>query len=188
MPYVAKPFVAGTPEAEVIGQAVLAFSENLESDMIAPLLPRHNLGNIDPEAWYPHQNWMNVLQDIETEMGGQAQSAFVAFGKQVVASVVMPDDIKTIPDVLNALHDIHHLNLRNIPKEEGYQIEQKGDQHYYVYHNTPNPDDAIYGFLWAFAQRFKGPVDQFLVRILPENPRPDICRSTFEVKWGITNL
>jgi len=185
MPYVAKPFVAGTPEALVIGQAVQAFADNLEASVIKPLLPRHGLATIEPETWYPHQNWLNVLQDMETEMGGQAALAFVAFGKQVVASAVMPDTIQSVPDVLNALHDIHHLNLRNVPDEEGYSLERRDEGHYIVFHNTPNPDDAIYGFLWALVQRYKKSFEQFAVRLMPENPRPDICRSAFEVRWGM---
>jgi len=184
MPHVAQAYVAGTPEAEVIGQAVSAFVDNMEAETISPILPKHGFDNINPDKWYPHQSWLNVLHDMEAEVGGQASMAFVAFGKQVVQSAVMPDTLKTIPDVLNALHDIHHLNLRNVPDEEGYSLEKRGDTDYIVFHNTPNPDHVIYGFLWGLAARFKSPSEQFVVRILPENPRPDICRSAFEVKWG----
>lgn len=181
MGYIAKPFVAGTPQAEVIGQAVIAFSENLVSDQIAPLLPKHGLEDVDPEAWYPHQSWMNVLKDIQDMPG--ASTAFVAFGRQVVKAAVMPPEMKTIPDVLNALHAIHHMNLRNIPEEEGYYIEQISPQHYRVHHNTPNPEDAIYGFIWGLAARFRGDGEEFSVRLLPDVETTH-GRSVYEVKWG----
>lgn len=182
--YVAKPFVAGTPQAEVIGQVVLAFSQNLEAAQIAPLLPKYGLDNVDPDQWYPHQNWMNVLRDIAQDDTGASSSALVAFGKQVVETAVMPPEIDTIPKALNALHAIHHMNLRNIPEEEGYTIVEKGPQHYWVYHNTPNPGDTIYGFLWGLAARYKGDGERFVVRII-DNPNPDdVPGSLFEVKWG----
>jgi len=184
MAYVAKPYIAGTPQAEVLGQTVQAFSENLESAIIAPLLPQHNLDHIVPDAWYPHQSWMNVLRDIDIQLGSHASSAFVAFGKQVVSTALMPQSLKSVPDVLYALHDIHHMNLRHIPAEEGYRVEKDDAGAYLVYHNTPNPDDVIFGFLWGLVARYKRPSEAFSVRMLHKNPRPEICRSVFEVKWG----
>jgi hypothetical protein len=185
MSYVAKLYTAGTPQAEVIGIAVIAFAENAEADVIKPVLEKHGLGEIDPDAWYPHQLWLDVLHEVEDTFGGGATMALVAFGRQVVATAVMPPEIKTIPDVLHALHAIHHANLRNIPQEEGYQIKQVSDNHYIVYHNTPDPEDAIYGFLWGLVARFKAPDEMFAVRKI-NNDRPDQARSAYEVKWGKT--
>jgi hypothetical protein len=180
--YIAKPYIAGTPQAEVIGQTVLAFSQNLEADVIAPLLPKYGLDNVDPEKWYPHQRWMDVLRDL-SELPGSS-TAFVAFGKQVVRSAVMPPEIDSVPKALNLLHAIHHLNLRNIPEDEGYTIKQISDRHFLVYHNTPNPDDAIYGFVWGMVARFKRPEEQFVVRLI-DNPNPEETPgSVYEIKWG----
>lgn len=185
--YTAKPYVAGSPDAEVIGQVVLAFAENLEAEHIKPLLPKHGFENIDPEKWYPHQWWLNVLKDLTDSMGGGASSAFVAFGRKVVETAVMPPEINSIPTALNALHAIHHLNLRNIPDEEGYVVKPMGANFYHVYQNTPNPDDAIYGFLWGMVARFKGPGEIFVVRKI-ENPAPfDTPGTLFEIKWGNSN-
>lgn len=182
-PYVAKPFIAGTPEAEVIGQTMISFADNLEAAVIMPLLEKRGLAKIDPEGWYSHQVWMDILKEMDESLGGSSLSALVAFGRKVVENAVMPPVIQSIPDALNALHAIHHANLRNIPEEEGYAIEVKGERHYIVYHNTPNPEDAIYGFLWGMCARFKEPTEQFVVRMI-DNPRPDTARSAYEIKWG----
>lgn len=180
--YIARPFVAGTPQAEVLGQVVLAFSQNLEAEYIAPLLPKYGLDNIDPTQWYPHQSWMNVLRDLSAMP--DSSSILVAFGKAVVRTAVMPEEIDSIPKVLNALHAIHHANLRNIPADEGYSVKQIDEKHFHVYHNTPNPDDAIYGFIWGLAARFHAPGEYFAVRMI-DNPHPDETPgSVFEVKWG----
>lgn len=177
MGYIAKPFIAGTPEAIVLGQVVKAFAENLEAEVIEPLLPKHGLSDIKDEEWYPHQSWMNLLRELSEMPGGNI--ALVAFGKKVVETAVMPPEIDSIPKVLGALHAIHHLNLRNIPEEEGYRIEEVGPKHYLVHHNTPNPLDAIYGFVWGLAQRFRAPGEPFSVRIVDDN-HPGVL----EVKWG----
>lgn len=180
--YAAQPFVAGTPQALVLGQTVKAFSSNLLTEQIAHLLPKHGLDNIDPEKWYPHQNWMNLLKELsEAE---NSDSNLVAFGKEVVRTAAMPPELDSIPKVLHALHAIHHINLRNIPEDEGYSLEEVGERHYYVYHNTPNPDTAIYGFLWGLCARFKQPDEIFYVSQI-SNSKPDENPGTvFEVKWG----
>lgn len=182
--YVAQPFVAGTPEAEVTGAAMIAFAENLEADAIQPTLKKFNLKQIDPDEWYPHQLWMDILKDVEDRLGDAAQTTLTAFGRQVVESAVMPPEIQTIPDVLHALHAIHHANLRNIPQEEGYFVEARGEKHYVVYHNTPNPELAIYGFLWGLAGRFKQPDEIFVVERLETNDKPDRARSAYSIRWG----
>lgn len=181
--YVAKPYIAGTPQAEVIGQTMISFVDNLEAQTIQPILEKHGFTQIEADKWYSHQLWMDILKDMDDSLGGQSTSAFVAFGRQVVKNAVMPPQIQSIPDALNALHAIHHANLRNIPAEEGYEIEVKGEKHYIVYHNTPNPDDAIYGFLWGMAARFKGEDESFTVKQI-ENPAPERARSAFEITWG----
>lgn len=183
MPYVAQPYVAGTPQAEVLGQAMIAFASNLQADTIKPILEDMNLTNIDENIWYPHQIWLDILKKMEETLGSAANGALVAFGKQVVKTAAMPPEIKTIPDVLNALHAIHHANLRNIPEDEGYAIRKVNDNYYIVYHNTPNPEDAIYGFLWGLAARFKAADELFAVRPI-DNDRPESARSAYEVKWG----
>ena len=182
--YVAQPFIAGSPKAEVIGQAVLAFAENLESDLVKPLLPKHGLDKVEPDGWYSHQAWMDVLKEMNDTLGGQAQFAFVAFGRKVVEKAAMPPEIQSIPDILNALHAIHHMNLRNIPEDEGYHIEKLDEKHYQVYENTPNPTDAIYGFIWGLVARFRQENEQFTVKIV-DNPNPSKQPGVvYDVTWG----
>lgn len=182
--YAAKPFVAGTPEAIVAGQTVSAFLDNLQAEEIAPILPKYGLENIDPDKWYPHQAWLDVLHEISTM--DNASTNLVAFGKKVVQTAVMPPEIDSIPSVLNLLHTIHHLNLQNVPEEEGYAIEEVGPNHYHVYHNTPNPSDAIYGFLWGLVARYKAQNEVFIVREI-RNPNPAQNPGTlFDVRWGDT--
>ncbi len=182
--YTASRFVAGSPDALVIGQTMMAFIENVDANLIAPIMARHNLSEMKPDQWYSHQTWMDILRELSDSLGGQASSVFVAIGRDVVHKAVMPPEMNSIPVVLNALHAIHHLNLRNIPEDEGYVVKQLDAKHYQVYANTPNPDHAIYGFIWGLCARFKQPNESFTVRIMT-NPHPeDIPGTLFDVVWG----
>ena len=184
-PYVAQPYVAGSPEALVIGQTMLAFTQNVTADMITPILEKLNATDIKADEWYPHQLWLDILKEVETTLGaGEASQIFVAFGRQVVENAVMPPELKTIPDVLNALHAIHHANLQNVPEEEGYALIVNSEKDYTVLHNTPNPETAIYGFLWGLAARFRENDEIFVIQKLEENPHPEKARSAYSVKWG----
>lgn len=181
--YVAKPYVAGTPQAEVIGQSMISFADNLRADIIQPILKQKDLEKIEEDKWYPHQLWLDILKSMNDTLVGQASEAFVAFGMKVVDNAVMPPEIQTVEDVLNALHAIHHANLRNVPEEEGYQVQKVEDNHYIVFHNTPNPEDAIYGFLWGLVRRFRPGNTNFTVKKI-ENPSPDTSRSAYDIRWG----
>jgi hypothetical protein len=183
MSHVAIPYVAGSPNAEVTGHAMIAFANNLQAVIIEPILDIFDIHDIDINAWYPHQTWLDILKYIEDNLGDDANRAFEAFGKQVVKTAVMPPDIKTIPDVLHTLHAIHHVNLRHIPDTEGYGIQQISENHYIVYHNTPNPEVAIHAFLLGLAERFKQPNETCSVQPT-HNDRPEMARSAYDVKWG----
>ncbi len=181
--YIAKPYVAGSPEAEVTGAAMIAFLDNLRSEAVAPILKKHNADKIKEDKWYPHQLWLDILKSLEDELGGAVSEVFVAFGREVVATAVMPPEIQSVSDALNALHAIHHANLRNIPNEEGYFLDKVEDQKYIVYQNTPNPDDAIYGFLWALASRFKQEHEFFVVKPMARKEGAPYPGTPFEVRW-----
>ena len=51
-PYIARQFVASSPEAEGLGVALLPFTQNLLAEDMRPLLQKHQLGNPVPDQWY----------------------------------------------------------------------------------------------------------------------------------------
>jgi hypothetical protein len=180
--YIAKPFVAGTAQAEVTGHTLQAYSSSVDADVILPLLPKHGLNRVHPEKWYPQQSWMNILRDMYAVPGGK--TALVAIGKQIARTAALPPDVDSIPKALQGLNTIHHHHLRNAPSEEGYTIQQEAERHYRVYHNTPNPLDTIYGLLCGLVERFRQPGESFCIQQI-ENPHPDdIPGVVFEVRWG----
>jgi len=137
--YTAVPYVAGSPEALVIGQTMLAFLENVQGELIAPIMQKYGLETIEPEQWYSHQLWMDILRELERTLEGEAQSAFVAIGREVVRKAVMPPEMDSIPVALNSLHAIHHLNLQHVPEDEGYVVKELGPKHFQVCQHPQSP-------------------------------------------------
>jgi len=180
--YVAQPYVSGSPNSEIQGVSMTSLIDNVEADMVAPLLAKHGLANPDLTSWHPFQTWLNVLKDLGNALG--SSNAYIAIGRRAVENVILAPEVNSIPTVLPLLQIIYGVYIRNTPEGEGYFIEKKGETQYWMYHNTPHPDDLIYGYIWGLVARFKKPDEHFIVRILP-NPHPEIHAGTvFEVKWG----
>lgn len=179
--YIARPFEASTATAEVLGQTVLAFSTGDHAAAIRPLLPLYGLDQVEPDAWYPHQSWLNVLRDISLRPDGE--TLLIAFGRQVVNRAVLPSPQTGIVSMLHQINIIHHMNLRNILPEEGYTIQVINEKRYLVYHNTGNPIMAIYGFISELVNRSKGPTETVSVQHIT-NSRPQYRPGdVFEVRW-----
>jgi hypothetical protein len=73
-----KKYQAFGPDAEVYGQAMLAFTQSIHYTSLQPILARHNVAKIDPQHWYPQQIWLDVFNDIQTS--DHSTSSFVSIG------------------------------------------------------------------------------------------------------------
>lgn len=184
--YIAKPYISGSPDTQILGSVMNIFFENPDAAVGIPLLAEHGLVDIDPEKWYSYQIWLDVLRHLSEVLG--SDEAFISIGRKSVEKAVIPPEVDSIPAMLSLLHDIHDLNVRNLSPGEGYHIEKKGDNHYWEYQNTPNPDELIYGYIWGLVARFKKPNEHFVVRMIP-NPDQELHPGTiYEVKWGPQSL
>ncbi len=58
-----RPFTCD-PETELTGQTVLSLIKNINYQNIQAIIEKHGLTDIDPNAWYPLQDVLNVLREI----------------------------------------------------------------------------------------------------------------------------
>lgn len=168
--YVAQPFVASSPEAEVKGWSILGFVENVDARWVAPLRAKYHLDTLDPEAWYPHQMLLSFFKDMSETRG--SMSALVMACRTIVKHSPMPPEIDTLPEAMQFLQTMYRMNHRNVPEEEGLFIEELDENHYMLYDNTPFPSELGYGYIWSIVSRFAPSEDSFLVQQV-ENPNPD---------------
>ncbi|NDJ52288.1 MAG: hypothetical protein GYB68_04275 [Chloroflexi bacterium] len=181
--YIAEPYIAGSPDAMVNGRIVLGLSRNPRIEAVIPLLPKHCLDHAREDFWYPHQALLNLLYDVEQELGEAAWEVFVAFGQAAFEQSNLPTIGKDVPSALRALHAIHHALLRNVPAGEGFIVEGQGPGDMLVLNNTPYPDAAVYGYLWGLVNRYCPIQLMFRVRVI-DNPDPQRALSAFNVSWG----
>lgn len=142
-----------TPEAETNGQSIQAFIDNVQSEEIRPILENHNLTSIDPEAWYPLQQWLDVLNDLAQQPNQMFN--FIAVGMGIAKHTFLPPEVEQLPfaTVMSNIDAIYQGNHRG-----GYvgkvAFEQISDTHIkFTLIDVVYPDDLEYGVAYGFARR-----------------------------------
>jgi hypothetical protein len=175
--------VASTPNAEIIGQAMLGFINNLRYDDLIPLLQQYGVDKIDPDRWYPQQIFLDIYRDMQNGKINSSEN-MVAIAVKIVETAVFPPGINSVETMIQAMSMIYKANIRNVPETEGYWGEIVGPGHAIVKDNSPYLPDSTYGFLWALVKRFRPEGSKFVVRIL--NPNAGVTDDepvVFDVEW-----
>jgi hypothetical protein len=174
-----KKLIALSPQSEISGRLVLAFTQNLHRDEIKPILRKYELEPTDADGWYPQQRLLDVFRDIEAGKTNVSQN-LVAIGMKGAETAAYPPHIDSIKTAMLALPVIHELNHRNIPNVgREYEVEILGDTHIRVTNHSPYPNDTLYGFIWEIVKRFKTPEGRFTMRVVDRQAED----ATFDIRW-----
>lgn len=139
------------PQAEVIGQVMMSYIDNIQAEEIRPLLEKYGVVNIEPEAWYKLQPWLNVINELSKQPN--FTSNMVAVGLKVAEYAVMPPEMKdvTLDMILMGWNEHFYVNHRNA--DLGHITTEKvADKHYLMTHCHVYPDDLSYGLAYGFAR------------------------------------
>jgi hypothetical protein len=173
------PRYVSDPHAEIIGQNVLGFVQNIQADEIHPYLEKYGLTEIDPNTWYPLNTWLAVLSDISEAPG--ASSNFVSVGLGISQTAVLPPgrENMTFEELISIYDVIYQMQHRN--GDVGELVgEMVGPHHARVYVNTPFPIDMDYGVIYGFARRLLPPGTLFTVAY------DETCEKTHE--YGVIDI
>ena len=174
-----KKLIALSPESEISGRLVLAFTQNLKRSEIEPILNQYRLEPTDPNAWYPQQSLLDVFRDIQNGYTNVAQN-LIAIGMKGSETAAYPPEIFSIETGLRALPVIHELNHRNIPNVgQEYEVKLLAARHLQVTNHSPYPNDTLYGFIWGIAKRFNSPQGTFQLRMID----PTAEDAAFDITW-----
>lgn len=170
-------YLAFDPNVEVSGAAMLATIRGMGKD-ITPMLEAHGFTNVQPDAWYPQQSWLDVLREIS------ALSDLVSIGMWIPETAVWPPEVDSIESALKSIDVAYHMNHRN--GEIGhYQAEIVDDGHIRITCHNPYPSDFDYGIIYATAHKFLPEGMTFTV-IRADSPcrlkGDDMC--IYDVTWG----
>lgn len=176
-----KKLVPSTPNAEVLGESILAYMNCLEQDQIVPILTKYGLVDVDAHAWYPLQKMLDVLRDIQNQPDNVSAS-MVSIGVKVMEIATLPPELNTVGAVLSALGAVYHLHHRNVT-EEGWSAKEIGPGHMHIIHDSPYPADVAYGIVWSTVRRFRPRSTNFTVTRI-ENNDPD-ASEVYDVVWTV---
>jgi hypothetical protein len=150
--------------AEVIGSAMKNWFVGLNRDeympLIKPTLRRYGILDVRDDRWYPHQYSLDVFKII-AESGTNPAAHLVSLGMAYVETATFPPEINDTSSALLLLPQIYHLNIRNIPEHEGYEVALVAENHIQIRDRNPFPHDTVYGFIWGIARRFRAREDNF---------------------------
>src|SRR5574341_60974 len=153
-------FKANSPEAQVIGAALISMLRSVNLDSFRPILARYGLEKIDPQQWYAQQVVLDIQRDILTQ-GTTPMYDLVSIGMKVGDRDLLPaSSIEQALLNLEASHQQLHRHIEHI----GYRVEKLDERHIRVTDLTPYAHDLIYGILYAMVQRHKPPGLSAVVR------------------------
>ena len=169
--YAAQEYVASSPDAEILGAALLALVQNLKADELLPVLKKYGLDKMDPNTWYPQQLILDFYKGMADNTINISEN-LVAIGIKAVETVPQDPNAKTLEEAILASNMTNKQIMRNVPEEEGFAIAESRPGYLLIIDNTPYPADTMYGYLWGLAKRYKSPGGTFRV-VRVDNPVPD---------------
>jgi len=175
-----KKLIASKSNAEVHGQTILKYIESLGHEAISPILKKHKLTDVQPNAWYPHQRVLDLLRDIQ-DPKYNVPGSLETLGIKLMRMAELPPNVNSIPAILNALGILYGLQHRNF-RETGWSARKIGPGHMRVTHDSPYPEDLAYGIVWGAVNRFRPGQSSFMVAE-HENSGPDLPQ-VFDVTWA----
>lgn len=181
MVYVADQTVA-PPGAEMVGQSIADWTDNLEKEITDPVFQKHGLHNIDPDAWYSLEIVVDLYQEMLQSSGGGM--ALVAMGKASAGPVQEIFKFKSYQEFLDGAGKPFRAAIRNIPDEYGLTVVQKGEKHYEITNNSVVPNDMIYGYLWEMLKLIRQPGQSHVFRPVSGYTPGSTKRAVFELSWS----
>jgi hypothetical protein len=149
------------PNLEIGGHSARSLLESINRDNYFEILEKHGFTNIDPHAWYPVQDLLDVINDIN-ERGG-AMMDFVSIGVAAGANSILPPEIQalSLSEFFMAYGKVYQRIYRNGDAGEIQVKMVKGNHLAITLRGVPYPDDLMYGVFYGLARRFARDEEQF---------------------------
>lgn len=173
-------FIAFDPHVEVIGQSIFTIVAALDKQAV-PVLEQYNLAKIDPEAWYPVQDFLDALRDLSE----QEYFNMVSVGMQVPDVAVFPPEIDTVEKALTLLGEAYQMNTRGGDVGE-YVFKKTSERSGEMFCRNPYPSDLDYGLIYRLIQKYR-PADSETFNVTRDDSIPnrktggDAC--TYHISW-----
>lgn len=152
-----KKYIA-SPNAEVIGSAMQNLFITLGGNEIKPfvdqVLESYQVKTIENDQWYPHQLSLDIFKLI-ADNSSNSYDRLMALGTAYVETATFPPNVTDVFTGLTTLSQTYHLNIRNVPATEGYEVSQHIQNYIHVKDLNPFPHPTVYGFIRGIVKRFR---------------------------------
>ena len=149
------------------------FIKSINVQNFQPILEKHGLANIEPDAWYHIDDCLALLQDISED--GNAMADFVSIGMKIAETAVFPPEFSQLSykQIMQTWNDAYHFNNKGSDTGD-ILYEEVSDKHIKMIHRTPFPDDYLYGGMYGAARRFLPPGSRMTVYYDETETRRDL--------------
>ncbi|MEM6530591.1 MAG: hypothetical protein AAF653_19995, partial [Chloroflexota bacterium] len=148
--YIAQRYVAAE-DAEVSGANVSVLLGTLRDNRMKPFLEEQGFDEVDANAWYPQQEFLDLIKKIEETL---TYEELVAVGMKGAQVLQVPPEIKNFRQVLPFIVEGYGLHHRNVPQAEGYQLEEVDDS-VTIECNIPYPPFVLFGYIYGLIKKFE---------------------------------
>jgi hypothetical protein len=156
-------YLAFEPGAELSGKSAQALTSCIIHTEIEAILVRHNLNNIDVDAWYPVQAVLDVFSDLAAT--GSHVKYFLGIGMAGADNLFnnLPPWMEGV-DLLQILCGYEQFYKARHRSSSGgntgyIKAEQVEENHIIARIRVPYPDDVYYGLIYGLARHFR-PADK----------------------------
>ncbi|GEM_PF-5870192 len=147
------------PEVLLRGQIFLSIVQSINflefESVVQEWLKESKIGTIDPNAWYPRQEWLNLLKKLEKHTNTTENQ--ISIGIKVIENAVLPPDlvISSVTDAINVLIAVYVNEQKNLPAgDTGYVVTKIDDKHYEILDDNPYLFHVNYGYIYGILRRF----------------------------------
>ena len=148
------PLLTCDPAIELNGHSTNAFLSSLFTDQFMPLLEKHGFAEIDTADWYPLNNVLAVLSEIQE--GDNVTSTFVSIGMAAAQNAPLPAEVQALSPVqfvklYEQLYPTRHRN--GSPGSITVEIINDETASITLDKDVPYPDDVMYGVIHGYARK-----------------------------------
>jgi hypothetical protein len=138
-----KRYTSFDPKVEVVGINVRSATRSIASESIRELVDKRFPYGVQPDQWYPLQDWLDVLSDISGRTDGLAVLMSIGTKAADTLNDVLELNGLSLEEKLNALNDILQSQHRGGDVGE-ITVVKKAETYYRIVCRVPYPDDMMY--------------------------------------------
>jgi len=158
--------------------------ECIQHDELEPILADYGIDHVDLDQWYPLQTWLRVLDTIANREN--AMQNLVSVGMAIAETVLFSTDenYSTMPGCMRRAVDA--LAAEHKGDFGTFSFEKPAPHEMDIAHQSPYPDDLIYGFVYGVARQCLG--GNFVLRYAVDQLRRDKGGETtaLRLSWSAT--